>query len=311
MKETAINILFLGGAKRVSMAEYFLNWGEIANKKVNIFSYELNREVPLCAVATIIEGQKWSECNSHLRQVIHENAIDIVIPFVDPATLIAAELKDISVFSPVSDVAVCHTFFSKIKSNTWCLENNIPVPTAHASEFPLIAKPDTGSASQGIVKINNQTELDALMNRDSYLVQKFIHATEYTVDAYRSVKHGNINYIVPRIRLETQGGEAVKAKTIRHKVIDQLSRGIIEKSGLSGAITLQFLEDKSTGEVFFMEVNPRFGGGVVTSFGAGIDLAGTVMADFEGRWIPENKDWEEGLIMLRRFSEIYIHANHH
>lgn len=311
MKKYAVNILFLGGAKRVSMAEYFLAWGEKHGQKVSIFSYELTDEIPIREKATIIKGRKWVDCLPHLKQVIQENEIDIVIPFVDPATIIASELAGNEVFSPVSDHTVCSIFFSKLKSNTWCLENNIPVPSASRAEFPLIAKPDKGSASQGIIKINNREELDLISNPEQYLIQQFVDAVEYTVDAYRSISHGNINFVVPRIRLETQGGEAVKARTVRHRKIEQLSREIIEKSGLRGAITLQFLEDRNGGEIYFMEVNPRFGGGVVTSFGAGIDIAGTVMADFQKTLLPEKHDWEEGLTMLRRFSEIYIHANHH
>lgn len=311
MNKSEVKILFLGGAKRVSMAEYFLAWGDKHGRKVSIFSYELSDEIPIREKATIIKGRKWAESLLHLKEVILENSIDIVIPFVDPATLIASELSGNKAFSPVSDHAVCSIFFSKINSNTWCLENKIPVPSGSRTDFPLIAKPDKGSASQGIIKINNQEELDLLHDPEQYLIQQFVDAAEYTVDAYRSISHGNINFVVPRIRLETQGGEAVKARTVRHRRIEQLSREIIEKSGLRGAITLQFLEDRKTGEIYFMEVNPRFGGGVVTSFGAGIDIAGIVMADFQNELLPEKHDWEEGLTMLRRFSEIYIHANHH
>lgn len=308
MNQKAVNILFLGGAKRVSMAEYFIEAGRNSGTEVRIFSYELNNEVPIREVATVIEGKKWAECLAHLKEVIAANHISAVIPFVDPATLIAAQLKAElpDLFCPVSEEPVCRRFFSKIEANAWCIENQIPVAVSVEGKFPKIAKPDTGSASQGIVILNTEAELLQLPNPENYLIQQFINATEYTVDAYRSISFGNINYLVPRVRLETQGGEAVKAKTVKYPRIEQLSREIIEKAGLHGAITLQFLEDKNSGEVYFMEVNPRYGGGVVTSYGAGVDIAGILLADIQGKEIAEKTDWKEGLTMLRRFKEIYI-----
>lgn len=43
----AVNILFLGGAKRVSMARMFQASGERLGLDVNIFSYELSPEAPI------------------------------------------------------------------------------------------------------------------------------------------------------------------------------------------------------------------------------------------------------------------------
>lgn len=308
-----INILFLGGAKRVSVAEYFINAGQQLGRQVRIFSYELSDDLPIREVATIIIGKKWAECEQHLTDVIRDYNIHVVIPFVDPATVLTARLREAGVpfFSPVSDSATCNRFFSKIAANTWCLENDIPVPVAVDGQYPRIAKPDTGSASQGIIIMQKPGDESRLDPNQQYLIQRYLDAREYTVDAYRSTSHGNINYLVPRERLETLGGEAVKARTLHNEKIESLSREIIMKSGLSGAITLQFLEEKSTGEICFMEVNPRFGGGLVTSAGAGVDIAGTVLADMQGAYREENHDWEAGLLMIRRFKEIYIHANRH
>ena len=49
-----LNILFLGGGKRTSLAERFLESGRKMNLKVNIFSYEISNEVPINSMAKII-----------------------------------------------------------------------------------------------------------------------------------------------------------------------------------------------------------------------------------------------------------------
>jgi carbamoyl-phosphate synthase large subunit len=314
----AINILFLGGAKRVSLGEHFIEWGVQNKQEVRLFSYELNAEVPICEIATIIEGLKWSdpELLFHLKNTIETNNIDIVIPFLDPATLAAARLQEAipSLYIPTSSHEICSIFFNKTKATEWCLKNEIPIPGMDRTKFPLIAKPVAGSASKDIHFLHDQIQLDSFINthiETEYLIQHFIKANEYTVDAFRSISHGNIGYLVPRIRLEVQGGEAIKTRTVRHPGIEALSRKIIDKSGLMGSITLQFLEEEKTGKLYFMEVNPRFGGGVITCKGAGIEIANHVIQDMNKVKCDEITTWESGMLMMRRFKEIYIHANHH
>lgn len=47
----ALNVLFLGGAKRVSFAEYLKRAAEAQGYEFRLFSYELEREVPLAVMA--------------------------------------------------------------------------------------------------------------------------------------------------------------------------------------------------------------------------------------------------------------------
>ena len=123
MSNKILNILFLGGAKRVSMAEKFISEGLIKGIKVNIFSYELDENVPISSVAEIIIGLKWNDKNiySDLLKVSLNNKINIIIPFLDLSTLIAARLKDMiefnNIFIPVSNEENCNRFFDKHLAN--------------------------------------------------------------------------------------------------------------------------------------------------------------------------------------------------
>ncbi|MBL7813063.1 MAG: ATP-grasp domain-containing protein [Bacteroidetes bacterium] len=317
MSSAPVHILFLGGAKRVSLAEHLIQSGKEKGIPVHIYSYELNKEVPISETATILEGRRWADPGllAHLEKCIRDHQIRMVIPFVDPATVVASELKKRipELFIPASPAEISRLFFSKIKTQKWCIENHIPVPQETQSEFPLIAKPDAGSASKGIEILTDQNALVLFLESHSgeeYLIQKYVRATEYTVDAYRSITDGTICYMVPRIRLEVQGGEAIKSRTVRYPEMEELSRKIIEKAGLYGAITLQFLEENGSRQIYFMEVNPRFGGGVVTGLGAGLDIFNCLLTDAAGEPGKE-QSWEDNVLMMRRFKEIYIHANHH
>ena len=57
----AVNIMFLGGAKRVSMGRMLIAAGAQLGMEVNLFSYELSREVPVAEIATVIIGRRWND----------------------------------------------------------------------------------------------------------------------------------------------------------------------------------------------------------------------------------------------------------
>ena len=81
-----LNILFLGGAKRVSMASKFIEAGRRAGFETVIYGYELSRRCALASVAEeIVEGRRWSDpaLLDDLHEVVTSRNISIMIPFVD------------------------------------------------------------------------------------------------------------------------------------------------------------------------------------------------------------------------------------
>jgi carbamoyl-phosphate synthase large subunit len=312
-----LNLLFLGGAKRVSVAEYFIAAGDRLGKKVNIFSYELSSDVPISFIGKIILGLKWKDLKvqEDLIRIIKENHIHILIPFLDPATITAAQLKDQNapVWTPVSGTKACEIFFDKIMANEWFIQNQFPVPNENG--FPRIAKPRKGSASQGIVVLKDDLSLSEFISQypdaeKDYLIQKYIEGEEWSVDCFVSSK-GEIISVVPRRRLETSGGEAVKSVTVRDEEIIELSKKMIKASNLTGPLTIQFIRDKKTGKNYFMEVNPRLGGGVVTSIGAGADIPEMILKEYLGITLSPVEDWKSNLLMIRAYREFFRYADYH
>nr|MDA3952402.1 ATP-grasp domain-containing protein [Bacteroidales bacterium] len=269
MKQS-INILFLGGAKRLSLAERFIEAGKRLGKNINIFSYELDQNVPISHIATVIIGLKWKDpkLEDHLKRTITKHNINVILPFVDQSISILSKLKvkiGSKVMVPVSDTVIVDILFDKNNSNTWFLEQGFPIPESNENSFPLIAKPRKGSASKGIKVIENKLEFQEFLkinNRTEFLFQKFIDAIEYTVDCYVN-KEREILGIVPRIRIEVAQGEVTKGITKRNAEIIELSNKILQAGKFWGPITIQFLMDKKTNQLFLMEINPRFGGGVI------------------------------------------------
>jgi carbamoyl-phosphate synthase large subunit len=308
-----INILFIGGAKRVSLAERFIDAGEFLGIKVNIFSYELDKNVPISAVAKVVVGLKLTDSAffDDLEKVINTEDIHIVLPFIDPAIGFLARFKPRrpDIFIPTPDIEVCELFFNKDKSNEWLIKNNFPVPLDNQT-YPKIAKPVTGSASKGIEVFQDESSMrdfEKRHNLKNFLVQRFITGDEYTVDIYIT-DDKRILTTVPRKRLDVTGGEVIKAMTVRDSGLIRLTNEIALKAGLRGPANIQFIKEKATGSIFVMEINTRFGGGVIASIEAGADLPKMLLMEYLGLPVEPVNDWKENLIMMRANREFFAYA---
>ena len=317
MKE--INILFLGGAKRVSLAEHFIASGKKMGYRVNIFSYELQKECPIAAVGKVIVGKRWKDDSlaENVMDTVRGNNIHIMLPFVDPAVEIAAWEKDIlsEVFIPVSNEDICSIMFDKKKSEQWFLYNNFPIPYSYKStdefNFPIIIKPRRGSASKGVEVIHTREEWKNVENPNDYVIQHYIaDKAEYTVDCYVS-QRGEIISVVPRERLLVAGGEVINSRTIHDRKLDELSRKILKAGNFRGPITIQFIRDNQTGESFVMEINPRLGGGVIASIEAGADIPTYILNEYLGNEVKPCTDWKADTLMTRYYKEVMFYADNH
>lgn len=310
-----INILFLGGARRTSLAERFIRAGDKVGKRVNIFSYELSTEVPIVAVAReIVVGKRWNDPQlmEHLKEVVEQKNIHILLPFVDPAVEVLSQLKTgfhhPEVMVPVSDVQVAQTFFDKVLAQQWFIRHSIPVPEFKGT-YPVIAKPRKGSAAKGLAVFYNEDQQMAFFqihSADDYLLQAYLDADEYTVDAYVSVHEHRVLGTIPRQRIEVFNGEVVKSVTIRDEQIIHYSEKILQAAPFEGPITLQFLRERSTRELYIMEINPRFGGGVINSIEAGFDIPLLLLQEYMHLPVGPVSSWKENLVMMRTFKEIFV-----
>lgn len=309
-----LNVLFLGGAKRVSFAEHLKAAGKQRGMDVAIFSYELEKTVPIGKVAEVLIGLKWSDGNIYtdLENVIAKHNIHIVLPFVDKAIEIAANLKTrTKAFVPVSSAEICRTMFDKVKSAVWFEEKGILQPSKYKSKadirYPAILKPRNGSASKGIIIAEKSQDIENVV-WENYLTQEYIsNAIEYTVDCYVSQK-GEPVLIVPRVRLETAGGEVTKTITKKNERLISIANKILQSGEFRGPITIQFITDENEKHYYVMEINPRYGGGVIASIEAGSMVLEMLLDEYEGKEIYKQNNWKDNLLMTRYMQEV-IYAN--
>lgn len=309
-----INILFLGGSKRISVAKEFIERSAQLGRQITIYAYELNPHEPISEFGIILKGLKWNDPNliNDLSDKINEYKIDIVIPFVDIATIVCSRLKEKNnrLFFPGSSLSLNLQLMDKCSSESLFVKHSILIPES-TKTFPLIAKIKTGSGGKGIFIAQTHAQEQFFFNsfnEEDYHIQRFLDGTEYSVDSYIT-QVGDIISVVPRERVEAVNGEATRSKTCNDLNLIELTRVIIGKLSLKGVVTLQFIKEHTTGAVYLIEINPRFGSGVVTSIAAGASIPGFILNEFLGLELNECVNWRPNLEMVRYFSESFFYAD--
>lgn len=308
-----VNILFLGGAKRVAMGRLFKEAGRKMGLEVQLFSYELNSQVPVAEVATVIEGRRWRDDDlmDDLHHTVAENSIDIIIPFVDPAVEVAARYcaGNPDVWTPCRNGELAELMFDKVAADDAFREIGVPLPRNAALEHiggEVICKPRHGSASKGI-RVCDEEEFEQMRSRGEsadYLCQEYVaEREEYTVDCYVAMK-GNVVCTVPRRRLEVAGGEVVTTMTMADSDVEALSYKVLNNLDLRGPVTIQYLRDRRDGRLMLMEVNPRLGGGAVCAVYAGADIPGFILRDWHEGHVERCDDWKPGVKICRYFQDV-------
>lgn len=314
-----ISFLFLGGAKRVAMAQMFKDACRKRGFEGVIVGYELSRWSSLAQEGTIVEGLRWSDpaVYADLDRVCRKYEIDIVVPFVDAAVGVAAEFvrshSTTQVFSPVGERADVEKMFDKCAAAALFESAGLPIPATYRAGMScssLIAKPRFGSASKGIVAIDSEADFKNLAGTvDDYLIQERIDKRkELTVDCYVSLRDGEVYAISPRVREEVSGGEAVRTTTVEDGRIYGIVRKTLSAARLYGAVTVQLIQGLESDNLMVMEVNPRLGGGAVASVHAGVDLPGLIIDDAFGNELKQHNP-QVGVTTVRYLADVVFYPN--
>lgn len=310
MNQLLLNILLLGGGRKVSLAQQLKESGQRLGYNVEIFSYDLSKEVPITLEGEVIEGLPWSDPGvvGEICKIAEEREINIILPVVNGSIEVASmcRVRLPEVFIPVTDFSVAKPLFDKLNAATLFKELEFPIPKTYSvlsAKMPAIVKPRKGGRSRGIQIFRDMDDLMHLQNLSGYIIQEYIeHYKEYTVDCYID-KNGKLLTAVPRERLEIMGGESTKTRTCKNELLEKFSIEVIEKLNLRGPVNIQFIHDLDTDRYLLMEVNPRLGGAVICSILAGAPITDYIIEEALGMELKPCYDWKNHTLMARYLKE--------
>jgi carbamoyl-phosphate synthase large subunit len=320
--EEPLHILFTSAGRRVSLIHAFRRAADAIGVELHVHVADAQATAPAMHVAdhvTVVPAVRHPEYIDQLVEYCQSNGIDALIPLIDPELPVLADARDrfgaVGTRCMVSSPDVMKVSVDKVHTCAFLTRHGFRTPRIFSSEeldsasLPLFTKPRVGSSSLGAYKIRTPEDLAYFRtaNPDS-IIQEYIHGVEYTVDVFADFD-GRPRCAVPRRRHEVRGGEVSKGQTVKHREMMRDHCRLVELlGGCVGIITIQcFLTPHD--EIVFIEINPRFGGGVPLSIEAGADSPRWLLELLLGRDPDISWDgWTDGMYMLRYDQGIFVQA---
>ena len=173
------------------------------------------------------------------------------------------------------------------------------------SEFPIMLKPVGGRSSQGQVVAHTLEEYRAaIQSRNDYIAQPFIKGDVFTVEVARDL-YGNVQALCRQELLRTVNGLGTTVRILPGHELESTCAAIAQQAGIVGVVNMEFIGHE--GEYYFLEVNPRFSGGVGFCITAGVDFAALEIACHEGEAIGQRPDLRP-MTLTRRIQPVITEA---
>jgi HAD superfamily hydrolase (TIGR01549 family) len=305
-------ILFTGVGRRVELMQAFRQAANNLNINLKIYGADMAGTAPalaFCDYTRKVCGMLDADYIPQLLKICEADNIDLLIPTIDTDLLIlsqnAEEFDAIGtkvLISKPDKIALCRDknytadFFESCGLKAPRTVNDYQL---YQGSYPCFIKPKDGSSSINAFKVENKSELKVYAEQvGDYIVQPFIEGTEYTVDIFCDYE-GNPISITPRIRVAVRAGEVLKTEIVMDEKIIEESRKLIEKFEPCGPMTVQLIRQTTTGDDYYIEINPRFGGGAPLSMKAGAKSAEAILKILSGEIVGYAETIDDGAVYSR------------
>lgn len=313
-----MNILFTCAGRRNYLINYFK---QALDGQGKVYATDMQLTAPALVdadVAIQVPEVYASDYIARLKEIITTNKIDAVISLNDLELPILSrhkkELEALGTKVIVSNEEVIKMTFDKWETVRF-LENcglNTPATFIDLNEarkvieagelaFPLVVKPRWGSASVGINFAEDMRELELAYELQTIglkrsilteaskedadraiLIQKKLTGKEYGVDVLNDFEGNYIGSFV-RQKYAMRSGETDKAISVIDERFNAAGKIIGENLKHIGNLDCDVFDQD--GQLYVLELNPRFGGGYPFSHEAGMNTAAVYI-----EWLKGNQE---------------------
>ena len=298
MQNKPLNILINSAGRRNNLITYFKNAldgrgkvyaGDVSAKTAGIYFSDGYIPMLPCTDPAYMDT---------LEAACKEYNIQAVISLTDNEMNILAEneerLAQIGVTiisSPYKTVECC---FDKLFLYRFCETNGFYAPKTYLGYdsfkvaydkgdigFPVYIKPRTGSASIDNVVAHSMEEVILYCSvRPDLLIQEYMDELELGIDIYRDIKSDEVISIFIKDKIAMRSGETEKAVSSKHDGLFEILEDFMRKMGLRGVVDIDLF--KIDGRYYFIDVNPRFGGGYPLAYQCGCDFPAYIINNLLG-----------------------------
>ncbi len=312
------NILLLNAGTRNILVRDFM---KTANGKCNVVVTDNYTLAPaLYETPHRYVTQRWDEDGywDEITQICRDEEIGLIVSLVDPELEMLAgrneRFQEMGILVNTADKKVIRKAYDKAETLEFIRENGfawIPTFTDYDSaekavaegilHYPLITKPRRGSGSAGIEMVSNPERLKEVCRANSsLLIQEHMKGQEIGADLYTDLISHEVVSVFTKRKLKMRAGETDKSVSFRDEKLFSLLADFAAAFGLRGANDIDLFEQD--GNFYISEVNPRFGGGYIHAYAAGVDFPKFLMNNMNGIVNrTEIGSYEEGLYMMKYF----------
>lgn len=301
-----MNILITSAGRRVKIIQYFINAFQNVGK---VIAADSDYKAPALHFADDfeiiprIDNEKYMQ---ELLEVCEKHDVNAIISLLDPELEILAKHKNVFVKNKVqlilSPIDMVNMSFDKQETYDQLSKLGLPsVPTFNEKKmfieankskdfnYPAIIKPRKGSASLGLIEVNNESELNnAFWDNKDLIIQPFYRDREFGIDVYIDLISGELVDVFIKEKLLMRSGETDKSISIYNNRIEALVKKLISKTEFRGPIDIDCFEFNE--KYYISEINPRFGGGYPHAYELGCNFMKYIVNNLEGN---VNKRYED------------------
>ena len=307
-----MNILVTGVGRRVELLQAFRQAALKLNIDLKVYGADMAGTAPALAYCDYTRKVCAMRDPQYIKQLVDicvSDKIDLVMPTIDTDLLILS--RNVEEFEKVGT----RVLVSKPDKILICRDKNntgeffescgLKAPRtyndykSYPGPYPCFIKPKDGSSSINAFKVEDKKELAVYAGQvEDYIIQPFVEGREFTIDIFCDFE-GNPIFITPRERVQVRAGEVLKTQIYMDRTMIEESKRLCEVFKPCGPLTVQLIRDKNTGDNYYIEINPRFGGGAPLSMKSGARSAEALLKLISGEMVEYQENSCNGAIYSR------------
>lgn len=313
------NILILNAGTRDILIKNFL---ETCNGRCQIITTDSYVLAPaLYETPKHYVTKRWDEEGywNEIEAICRKENVGLILSLVDPELELLARQKsrfsEMDILVNIGEENIIKATFDKFETLEYLRKNGyhwiksyIDVELALQDiedgklTFPLVIKPRKGSGSVGIEIVHSVEHLKGLCkDHNDILIQEYMDGQEIGADVYIDLLSGEVVSIFTKKKLKMRAGETDKSVSFKDDRLFQLLTDFAKGFGLNGVNDIDIFE--RNGEYYISEVNPRFGGGYVHAYAAGVDFPKYLVNNMNGlNNEPSIGSYDSNLYMMKYFA---------
>lgn len=205
----------------------------------------------------------------------------VLIPTHDESIIIARNREKFptSLIIPIESEDKLIELSNKILATKLAQDAGIPTPTIFncinsINNYPVVFKTSIGNSAKGVFFPKCHNDLERLIsehgNTETF-IQEYIDGIDYCVDCIRYPNFFYASVYKALITKTNGGGTTTQRIIVDNPSLIQYAKRFLDYVGYNGVCGLDFKVDADN-NVYFIECNARYTGGLATPIAAGFDI---------------------------------------